>query len=189
VALLEALVDRRAPTRLLIGSLLLGFGGLGVLAAPRIAAGSPADALAVIALLAGSLSWSVGALLQSRRPVQISPIASAAHQHLYGGGAMLLVALAVSEPIPSPTAEAWIAWVCLVLFGSVVTFTAYVQALRRLPISVVSTHAYVNPLGAALLGWLVLHEEITLATVVGAALILMGVGGVFRARRPARGQD
>ena len=183
VALLESLVDRRPPTVLLTGSLLLGFAGLGVLAAPRIAAGAPADSLSVLALLGGSLSWSVGALLQTRRPVRLSPVASAAHQHLYGGGAVLLVALAVTEPPPTPTTEAWGAWLFLVLFGSVVTFTAYVQALRKLPIGVVSTHAYVNPLGATLLGWLILREEITLVTFAGAALILLGVGGVFHARR------
>jgi drug/metabolite transporter (DMT)-like permease len=139
-----------------------------------------------VALLGGSLSWSVGALLQSRRPVQLSPVGSAAHQHLYGGAVMLLVALMVHQPTPTPTAEAWFAWAFLVVFGSVVTFTAYVQALRKLPISVVSTHAYVNPLGAVLLGWLVLREEITVVTLAGAALILLGVGGVFQARRPSR---
>ena len=88
--------------------------------------------------------------------------------------------LVTKEPFPAPTTEAWLAWGYLVIFGSVLAFTAYVTVLKQLPINIVSTYAYVNPAIAMLLGWLFLQEEITSWTLGGSVLILLGVTGVFR---------
>lgn len=78
--------------------------------------------------------------------------------------------------------ETWLAWAYLVACGSPVAFTAYVRSLCLLPMNVVMTHAYVNPVVAVLLGRLVLNKTITGWTTGGATLVILGVAGVFRAR-------
>ena len=91
-------------------------------------------------------------------------------------------AIARREPLPHPTGDAWLAWTYLVLLGSVVAFTAYMVTLRRLPYGVVMTYAYVNPVIAVFLGWLILGEAVTTPTLAGAALVVAGVAGIFNNR-------
>jgi drug/metabolite transporter (DMT)-like permease len=81
--------------------------------------------------------------------------------------------------MPHPGLSAWIAWGYLVIFGSVIAFTSYVITLRVLPISIAMTYAYVNPLLALFLGWLLLGEPITMRTMLGAGLVILGVCAVF----------
>ena len=88
----------------------------------------------------------------------------------------------LGEARPTPTAQAWGAYVYLVIFGSVFAFTAYVTALKTLPTRIVMTYAYVNPVLAVLLGWAILNETITATTIGGSLLVLLGVTGVFRER-------
>ncbi len=182
VALIEAMLDRRSPTLLLVVSLAIGFVGIGVLSAPVLRQSTQADILPVAALLAASVSWGTGSVLQSRRHVDLTPRVNSGYQQVFGGLGFLLAAVVFGEPLPTPSSQAWIAWVYLVIIGSVFAFTAYVQALRLLPTSVVMTYAYVNPVIAVILGWLILREPITLWTVCGAALVLLAVAGVFRDR-------
>ena len=182
VAVAESALDRRLPTALLIASLLAGLAGVGLLSAPALAHGASADPLSVAALVLASLTWGAGSLLQRRCPVGISGLVSAGYQLLFGGAGLALVALLVREPLPTPSTEAWLAWGYLVLGGSRVGFTSYVQVLRRLPTPVAMTYAYVNPIVAVVLGWFVLREAITPWMLGGMALVLLGVAGVFRDR-------
>jgi drug/metabolite transporter (DMT)-like permease len=187
VALIESVLDRRAPTGLLLLSLAIGFSGLLVLAAPTLQGGTSADVPTLLALIGAPIAWGAGSILQSRRPLNLQPFASSALQHLVGAAGFLVLIVAAQEPIPTPTAEAWWAWAYLVVVGSVVTFTAFIQALRLLPTSVVFTYAYVNPVGALLLGSIVLREPLTIWTIGGAILVLLGVAGVFRDRQARAG--
>ena len=82
--------------------------------------------------------------------------------------------------MPSPTMDAWLAWGYLVIFGSLLAFTSFVSALQILPTNLVTTYAYVNPVIAVLLGWLILKEPITIWTVTGGLLVILGVMGMFR---------
>jgi drug/metabolite transporter (DMT)-like permease len=183
VAMMEGILNRRLPTRLLVISLLAGTAGIVVLSMPLLLSGVHADFLSWLALIAASITWSAGSLLQSRNKVGLAPTVSSGYQLLFGGIGFSVVALILGEPLPHPSLEAWMAWGYLVLFGSVVAFTSYVQALRLLPARVATTYAYVNPILAVVLGWLVLREEITLWTVGGAVLVLIGVAGVFRSHK------
>ena len=180
VALFESILDKRVPSSLLIGSLVVGFGGILVLSLPLIISGVRADILSILAVLLASFSWSSGLVLQSRQPVSLSRGVSSAYQQLFGGVFFVLIALLVREPLPTPTTEAWLAWGYLVLFGSILAFTAFVSALQMLPTSLVTTYAYVNPVIALLLGWLILREPVTPWTIVGGLFVLMGVTGIFR---------
>ncbi|MFN0149684.1 MAG: EamA family transporter [bacterium] len=182
-ALMVAIIDRRAPSRLLIASLLIGFAGMGVLSAPALLHGARADVMSTVALLIAPISWSAGSLLQQRRSVRVAAEVSSGYLMLFGGIGFAIVALLTREPLPTPTPSAWIAWAYLLVFGSLLGFTSFVKALKMLPTNVVMTYAYVNPLIAVLLGWVFLREPLTLATWIGTALILAGVAGVFRARQ------
>ena len=181
-SLMEAYLDRRTPSLLLITSLGVALIGVGVLSVPFLTSGVPADVLSILALLLGALSWAAGTVLQSRRRVELEIYANSGYQNLFGGLGFLVLALLFSESAPNPIMEAWIAWAYLIIFGSVIGFTSYVQTLRLLPLSVATTNAYVNPVVAVILGAIILSEPITVYTVVGTALVLLGVAGVFRER-------
>jgi drug/metabolite transporter (DMT)-like permease len=180
VAAFESILDRKMPSALLVISLVIGFSGIIVLSYPLLSSGIRADLLSILALLAASFSWSSGLVLQSRRPVDISRGVSSGYQQLFGGIFFTLIALAVGEGLPTPTREAWLAWGYLVVFGSLIAFTSFVSALQLLPASLVTTYAYVNPVIAVLLGWLILREPITPWTIAGGLLVLAGVSGIFR---------
>lgn len=182
VALIEAIVDRRLPTLRLIFALLVGFIGIVLLSIPSLRTGIRADVLAILALLGAPISWSVGSVLQNRRPVSLAPQVSAGYQSLFGGLGFLVLVIIFGEPKPVPTNQAWLAWGYLVLFGSVIAFTSFIQVLRLLPMSIGMTYGYVNPIIAVLLGALILGEPITLWTVSGAVFVILGVAGVFRDR-------
>ncbi len=181
-ALIESAFDRKLPSLRLVGSLVIGFAGIAALSLPSLRSGSAGDVWAIIALLAAAVSWGSGTVLQSRRPVNLRARVSSAYQHLFGGLGFLVVLMMIPEPLPAPTTEAWLAWGYLVLVGSVLAFTSYVTALRLLPVSVVMTYAYVNPVIAVVLGAVVLGEPITIWTLAGASMVLLGVAGIFRER-------
>lgn len=180
-AVIDSGLDRRRPPWALVAALLIGLSGVAALVAPVLQTGIRADLLSVIALLFAPISWAVGSVLQGRRPVSVSPIVSSGYQQVAGGVWLVAGALLLHEPTPHPTTEAWVAWGYLVIVGGL-GFFAYVQALRLLPISLATTYAYVNPVIAVFLGWLILGESITAWTLVGAALVVLGVAGVLRVR-------
>ncbi len=180
VALTEAILDRKPPSKLLLFSLFVGFAGIGLLTSPVLKESSQADVLSVIALLTAPLCWGLGSLLQRRKPVALNPIVSSGYQQVFGGIGFAILALVLGEPSPAPTNEAWWAFGYLVVFGSFLAFTSYIMALRLLPTSIVMTYAYVNPVVAVFLGWFILHEPINAWTIAGTALVLLGVAGTFQ---------
>lgn len=179
---IEAVIDRKWPSLQLALSLFIGFGGIAVLTAPALSGGVHADTVAIFALIAAPLTWASGSVLQSRKPVALSPRVSSGYQMVFGAVGFVILILLRHEPLPTPTQEAWLAWGYLVIIGSLFAFTAYVTALRLLPIPIVMTYAYVNPVLAVVLGHFVLGEKITVFTMAGTALVLLGVAGVFRER-------
>ena len=177
--IMESILGRRPPSLLLVLSLIIGFFGLAVLVTPVLNQGLRADASSTAALLLAAMAWSGGSLLLQRRPPKATPIVTSAYQQFFGSLGLIAITLLSGEPWPHPTAVAWLGWIYLVIAGSLISFTAFVIAVRTLPLSVVMTYAYINPVIAVLLGWLVLGERITSSTVLGTALILTGVFGIF----------
>ncbi|MFO8036211.1 MAG: EamA family transporter [Anaerolineales bacterium] len=186
VAGVEAFLDQRLPSYRLILFLVIGLGGIVLLSAPVWTSGVTADILGILLLFTASFSWGLGMILQSRRPVHLANGVSAGYQQLTGGLVFLLLALFTGEPQPTPSPQAWVALGYLIVFGSLLAFTSFVTALQLLPTSIVITYAYVNPVIAVFLGWLLLDEPISLWTLGGAALVLIGVSGVYRERQNAR---
>ena len=188
VAMMDTIIDSKMPSGREILSLLIGFLGIVTLSYPVLTSGVRADFLSVLALLLASLSWSSGLVLQTRKPVSLDRGVSSGYQQLFGGIFFTIIALSIGEALPTPTAEAWMAWGYLVVFGSIIAFTSFVSALQILPTRLVTTYAYVNPVIAVLLGWLILGEFVTIWTIAGGFLVLVGVTGIYRASA-ADGKD
>lgn len=180
-AVIDSLLERSRPPLGLVLALLLGLAGIATLVMPVLMTGVRADVMSIGALLVAAVSWAGGSVLQRRKPIQVSLMVNSAYQQVIGGLWLTAIALLVGEPLPHPTPQAWVAWAYLVVFGGL-AFTAYVQALRLLPISLATTYAYVNPVIAVFLGWLILGEPVTLWTLAGACLVIIGVASVFRWR-------
>lgn len=179
---IESVLDRRFPGRRIVGSILLGFIGVGVLSWPVLRQGTTADILSVGALLLAPLSWAAGSIWLQRRRLDLSSRALSGWQQVMGGIGLFIFALLRREPLPAPSGEAWMAWGYLVVFGSMISFTSYMATLRLLPYRIVMTYAYVNPVIAVFLGWLILGEQVTWWTVTGAAMVVAGVMGIFHNR-------
>jgi len=180
--IISSILDKRRPGMLMAGSILLGFSGVGVLSWPVIRHGSTADLMAVIALLLAPLFWAMGSIWYQRRKTDLKVMAVSGWQHLLGGAGFLVVILVRGEPMPAPTQEAWMALAYLIIFGSVIAFTAYMSTLQVLPFQIVMTYAYVNPVIAVFLGWLILDETVTGWTLAGTFLVVAGVAGIFKNR-------
>ncbi len=180
--LITTVVDRRLPSPRMIGSILLGFSGVAVLSWPVLRDGNTADVMGVVALLLAPLFWAIGSIWFQRRKPDLTVRVVSGWQMIFGGIGFLAVILARGEGLPHPTTEAWLAWGYLVIFGSVFAFTSYMATLRLLPYQIVMTYAYVNPVIAVFLGWLIISEEVTGWTLAGAALVIAGVAGIFNNR-------
>ncbi len=164
VAAINALATRTVPAWNLIVSWAIGTGGIIVLSMPAILSGVHVDLISIFALNLAAISWAGGTVLQNKRPSNLTPTVQSGYQLLFGGVGFLILALIFREPVPQPVPEAWIAWAYLVIFGSIVAFTSYIQALRKLPTNLVTTYSYVNPIIAVMLGQIILKETITIWT-------------------------
>ena len=189
MVLMESILDRKKPSSGLVLSLIIGFAGIALLSATTLRTGDMGDIVSLLALVLASISWTLGSLLQSRLPVTLSIEVSAGYQQIFGGLGFVVLVLLTGEPRPTPTTDAWLAWGYLILVGSLIGFTAYVRILQLLPMSVAMTYAYVNPVVALFLGAVILSEPLHLTTLAGAALVLLGVAGVFRERNRSKSRD
>jgi drug/metabolite transporter (DMT)-like permease len=134
-----------------------------------------------LVILGGSLSWSLGAVLTrasaQTMPLPKSRIMTAGAEMMLGGALLLIVSLISGElhPFPVIPPRAVFALIYLIVAGSLVGFTAFVWLLGRMPASRVASHAYVNPIVALALGYFLASEQITLRTLLGAALVVGSV--------------
>jgi drug/metabolite transporter (DMT)-like permease len=179
VPLWMALFDRAANgqrlSRPALVGLLIGFGGVALLAWPS--GPSRIDALGAFALLVSGAAWAAGSLVARRAPLPQRPLVSSGMQ-MFAGGLLLLFVGSVSGELTelgTPSLTSVLAMLYLVVFGSWLAFSAYTWLLQVAPTSVVSTYAYVNPVVAVFLGWLFLSEPLSVRTVVAGAVILGAV--------------
>jgi len=181
--LVEALLPKgeRVTARTLIG-LVIGFMGIVVLVWPELTVGGQEGRLfvyGVIALQIACLGWALGTSYTKRNATQTTPLATSAMQMILSGVMLIAIGSATGEwsrlVFTTRTAGAMI---YLVLFGSIIGYSAYVYALKHLPVSTVSLYAYVNPIIAVVLGSLFLSEPFSLRVVFAAALVLGGVAVV-----------
>ncbi|MDI3471828.1 MAG: hypothetical protein PWQ48_109 [Thermotogaceae bacterium] len=182
VSLIERLLDRKRITLTLVMSLISGFIGIALLNLKALIKLDVESIVYLIFLLLAAISWGSGTLIQGRKKSNLNPLVSSAYQQLAGGIGFVVMKLIFNEPTPYFSFETALALIYLIIFGSVIAFTAFVVALKTLPSGIVMTYAYVNPVIALLLGWIVLDEKITFLTISGTILILLGVTGIFKER-------
>lgn len=170
----------RRPTRLVVLGLIVGMTGVFVIVLGRGALGQRMiDPVAATVLVAGNISWALGSIYIRHARKPSSALLSVAMQMFCGGVLQLLLGLALGEAhdfhLSAITATSAWAFVYLTLVGSLVGYTAYIWLLQVSTPARVSTHAYVNPFVAVLLGWWFLHEPIPHSVVIAGALILSSV--------------
>jgi drug/metabolite transporter (DMT)-like permease len=178
--------------RMAIAGLLLGFVGVGLLVRPS---GDGVSLWSSLVVLAGALAWAVGSIYVRRAPLPVSPLRGTAMQMLAGGAVFGVIGVAAGEgarlDLAAVTMRSAGALLYLVVFGSLLAFSAYTWLLRNAKPSVVSTYAYVNPFVAVLLGAVLLAEPVTGGMALAGAFILGGVAlivtpaGVLSRRRRA----
>ena len=168
------------PTLLTLAALFLGFAGVTWLAAPwENGAGGRLDPAGVIAILAACVFWGIGSIYSRHAKHGADPLVAAALQMLGGGASLLLVAVVHGDfgrfDANAVTPRTWGAFAYLISVGSLVGFSTFVWLMKHSTPARVATYAYVNPIVAVFLGWLILGEPITPRTIVASVIIVTAV--------------
>jgi drug/metabolite transporter (DMT)-like permease len=177
-------------SRASIGAVLLGFAGVALLLRPGEQSGE-ATVLGLATCVVAAVMWAGGSFASPRVRLPGDPLVSTGWQMLLGGTVIVAAGLLAGEApqvdFDDFSTRSLLALGYLVVFGSWLAFTAYVWLLQHAPVSRVATYAYVNPVVAIVLGWLILDELITPIMLAGAAIIVLSVALVVRiegSRRP-----
>jgi drug/metabolite transporter (DMT)-like permease len=167
--------------------MLVGCAGVAFLVAPALT-GTGANHAVLIGFLLmqlGVAGWSLGSIAQRKQVSQVHPFISGAVQQLATGLVYAIPALLTRTPIHW-TARGTGALIYLVLFGSIVGYSAYIFAMDRLPVAIASIYTYINPIVAVILGWLVYREPFGVREAIAAAVVFVGVAMVKRASVPVK---
>ena len=176
----------------LLAALLIGLCGVAVLVIRSFnIGGQPIQPIGALALIAGSLSWSVASVLTRKLPLPESKIMSSGAQMLAGGIMLTFAAAALGEfrgfDSLKVSAGAWLALLYLIVAGSIIGFTAYLWLIHHESPTKVGTYAYVNPVVAVIIGYLIGGEALGLRTILGTLFVLISVVVITttRAKKPA----
>lgn len=177
----EVLLLRTARmTMQLALALLIGIAGVLVLMSHSLVlSGAPISTRGALALIVGAMFWSVASVITRRLPLPSSKVLTSGAQMLVGGTMLAVVATVLGEPRrfhpATVSGQAWFALAYLIVMGSIVGFTSYVWLIQHESPTKVGTYAYVNPVVAVLIGYLLGGEVLGLRTILGTALVLASV--------------
>jgi len=164
---------------ILFAGILLGLGGVGMLLRGTGLEPVPGLTLGSVMILVSAFSWSVGIIYSRRSHLSGSPLLLSALSLLSGAVMLLLTATMTGEAkefqLSQVTLRSWLALGYLILFGSVIAFTAYNWLLEHYSPTLVATHTYVNPVVAVLLGWAYGGEALTMKVALAATLVVVAV--------------
>lgn len=174
-----------------LAAMLVGFAGTALLVFPKnLQEGfSPANVKGFLILQVGNLAWALGAILFRRRSLSATqatnahPIVSGAVQQFVTGALTLLLTTVLPLGEVEWTSRGLLAVLYLVTFGSIVGYSAYIYVLGKLPVSIVSTYTYVNPVVAVSLGWIFYREPFGGRELTAMAIIFLGVYLVKRSQQ------
>ena len=182
VVMLNWIISRRRPNGKVLIGVLIGLAGVAVLVGDglrQVGAGSLMSLVGSGVVILSSLAWAAGSVYASRKPIQASTSMASGMQMLAGGSLLLLFGFGAGDLERLNLAGAsWVSLVAfayLALFGSLVAFTAYSFLLRNVTPARAATYAYVNPVVAVLLGWLIAGEPLTLRVLLAATIIVGSV--------------
>jgi drug/metabolite transporter (DMT)-like permease len=143
----------------------------------------------ILFLIGGVINGSIGSVYMKKHPVTINPVLTGGLQMFLCGGITALTGFIAGERIsPDVPAEGWWAMLYLIIAGSIIGYSLFVYALHHLPATLVSVYAYVNPIVALWLGWLILDEALTMKAVYAMLITLAGVYLVNRGMNPPSGK-
>jgi len=192
---LDWLLGARPPRAVIVG-LALGFTGVVLLVGPSnlssgFSGSVPFHLPGVLALLAASLSWSIGSLYSKRSPWPKAPLVGISMQMLAGGAGLMVLALARGETLDlaALSARSLGSLAYLIFFGALIGFSAYVWLLGVVSTAKAATYAFVNPAVAVVLGWWLAGEPLTARTLIAAAVIIAGVVLITTARSASEPQE
>jgi drug/metabolite transporter (DMT)-like permease len=194
VFLLSSAAGRRWKLNgMLLAGIAVGLAGVGILM--RNTAGAPEHGLTLgsIMILVGAFAWSVGIIYSRRSHLSGNPLLLSALSLLAGAVMLLATGTLVGElhgfSFSQVSRKSALGLVYLILFGSVIAFTAYNWLLEHYSPTLVSTHTYVNPVVAVFLGWVFGGEALTKRVGIAAALVILAVllvdRGMNQLRQPA----
>ena len=185
LAVFDAIVTRRRPSPLVIGGLVAGIAGVAVLLVP-VEGLDDVDPIGILLVLGAAISWATGSLYARHAPLPRSGLLGTGLEMLAGGVVLVAAGTLLGEigrtDVSQFSLNSILAIAYLVVFGSIVAFTAYTWLLANVPVSTVGTYAYVNPIVAVALGALFLGEPITPRTLVAAVIIIGAVVAMVSGR-------
>jgi drug/metabolite transporter (DMT)-like permease len=185
MSLFDAAVTRRRPSYLAVGGLLVGLVGVAILLMPEEGF-EQLDPVGIGLLILAEITWAAGSVYARHGPLPANHLTGTSMQQLAGGASLVLAAFIAGEPgrldLAAVSAASWLSLAYLVVFGSLVAFTAYVWLLGNVPVTTVATYAYVNPIVAVALGMLFRSEELSPRTLVAVALIIGAVVAMVSGR-------
>ncbi len=182
---LATVKGERINASIILG-MLLGFAGIALIFKDDLSQfGNTQYLLGIACLFLATSSWALGSVVNKKNTSKVNPIFNSGLQVLFGG-----IFLFAGSPFMDNydnlvlwQPDALWAVLYLIIFGSVLAYTAYMFALKHLPVALVSTYAYVNPLVAVILGYFILNEPLTWFTALAFATIMLGVFLVNRGYR------
>lgn len=167
----------KMPGKAILG-LLLGFGGVCVIFSQHVTDFLNVDfRLGILLSLAATWAWAFGTIYTKKHAANFNPYFSLGLQMVISGITLTVISYSATDAIPI-TAISWQSWAAiayLVIFGSVISFIAYLYALQNLSTEQTSLYAYINPIVAVLLGWMIFSEKLTVFIAIGGIVTLLGV--------------
>ncbi|MBS1781292.1 MAG: EamA family transporter [Bacteroidetes bacterium] len=163
--------------QIIIG-MLIGFCGVGLIFKDNIAdLGNSAYLTGILSIFAATSTWAFGSVYNKKGKSTINPIFNAGLQLAFGGTFLYILSPFIDDYSSMDFFSPDVIWpmLYLVTFGSVMAYTAYMYTLKELPVGIVSLYAYVNPLVAVVLGYMVLNEQLTWLTAAAFVTIALGV--------------
>ena len=172
----------------IIAGLVMGLAGVCLVFGEDIRYLADPDNLAGVAGLLGAVVfWSIGSLYSKYVKVGVHPLMGASIQMLIAGIVLSGIGVAIGElPRLDFEINGLLSLAYLVVIGSLVGYSSYIYVIAKLPLSLVSTYAYINPIIALFLGWVVLDEKLNFQIAAAAAVILLGVFIVKQGTRRLR---
>jgi drug/metabolite transporter (DMT)-like permease len=185
LAVFDAALTRRRPSRLVIGGLVAGIIGVAVLLVP-VEGLDGINPIGIGLVVMATISWAAGSLYARRAPLPRSGLMGTGMEMLAGGIVLIAAGSLIGEigrtDIDSFSLRSIVALLYLIVFGSLVAFTAYTWLLSNVAVSTVGTYAYVNPIVAVALGAVFLAEPINPRTVIATAIIIGAVVAMVSGR-------
>lgn len=176
------------PSKLAVGGILMGFLGVVALFWPSLSSGAQSAFWAQGLVLLGTFLWASGTLIGRRVAVPKSGVLNSGFTMLGGGLGLAVAALVTGEfgrlNLAAVSTAAWLWFAYLVLFGSLIAFSAFTWLVQNARPDLTSTYAYVNPVVAVALGVAILKEPLDVWTVVGATLVVASVAIVIQGSKP-----